>query len=95
MSRLEEKILKLCPDGIRYFPLSELADISTGKHNTKEQLVDGKYPFFVRSQEVRSLNTYDYDETAIITSGDGVGVGKIFHFVNGKYALHQRAYRIT
>ena len=94
MSRLEEKILKLCPDGIRYFPLSELADISTGKHNTKEQLVDGKYPFFVRSQEVRSLNTYDYDETAIITSGDGVGVGKIFHFVNGKYALHQRAYRI-
>jgi type I restriction enzyme S subunit len=52
------------------------------------------YPFYVRSQEVRRLNTYDYDETAIITSGDGVGVGKIFHFVEGKYALHQRAYRI-
>ena len=94
MSRLKDKILKLCPDGIEYFHLSELADISTGKHNTKEQLADGIYPFFVRSQEVRSLNTYDYDETAIITSGDGVGVGKIFHFVNGKYALHQRAYRI-
>lgn len=94
MNRLKENIIKLCPDGIKYFHLSELADISTGKHNTKEQLADGKYPFFVRSQEVRSLNTYDYDETAIITSGDGVGVGKIFHFINGKYALHQRAYRI-
>lgn len=39
-------------------------------------------------------NEYEFDETAIITSGDGVGVGKIFHYVEGKYALHQRAYRI-
>jgi len=40
------------------------------------------------------MDKYEFDETAIITSGDGVGVGKIFHFVQGKYALHQRAYRI-
>ena len=39
-------------------------------------------------------NEYEFDETAIITAGDGVGVGKVFHFVEGKYALHQRAYRI-
>jgi len=43
---------------------------------------------------VRYKNNFEFDETAIITSGDGVGVGKIFHFVQGKYALHQRAYRI-
>lgn len=48
----------------------------------------------MRSQEVRWKNTYEYDETAIITSGDSVGVGKIFHYIEGKYALHQRAYRI-
>ena len=23
-----------------------------------------------------------------------MGVGKIFHYIEGKYALHQRAYRI-
>lgn len=57
-------------------------------------MIDGKYQFFVRSQEVRYKNEYEFDETAIITSGDGVGVGKIFHYVEGKYALHQRAYRI-
>lgn len=39
-------------------------------------------------------NEYEFDETAIITAGDGVGVGKVFHYVEGKYALHQRAYRI-
>ena len=94
MSRLEKLIQELCPDGVEYYQLSVLADIGTGSHNTNEELDDGEYPFFVRSQDVRRLNKYDYDETAIITSGDGVGVGKIFHFVSGKYALHQRAYRI-
>ncbi len=81
-------------DNVVYRELQEIADIGTGSHNTNEELEDGKYPFFVRSQEIRTLDSYDFDETAIITSGDGVGVGKIFHFVEGKYALHQRAYRI-
>ena len=94
MNRLNNLINRLCPDGVVYFQLSYLADIGTGRHNTNEGLNEGEFPFFVRSQEVRRLNDYDYDEAAIITSGDGVGVGKIFHFINGKYALHQRAYRI-
>ena len=79
---------------VEWVTLSQIADIGTGNSNTNEELEDGKYPFFVRSQEVRRKNAFEYDETAIITSGDGVGVGKIFHYVEGKYALHQRAYRI-
>ena len=81
-------------DEVDWKMLSEIADIGTGNSNTNEELEVGDYPFFVRSQEVRRKNTYEYDETAIITSGDGVGVGKIFHYIEGKYALHQRAYRI-
>lgn len=74
--------------------MCDIADIGTGSSNTNEALDVGKYPFYVRSQDVKRKDTYEFDETAIITSGDGVGVGKIFHFVEGKYALHQRAYRI-
>ena len=37
---------------------------------------------------------YDYDDESVVTAGDGVGVGKVFHITHGKYALHQRAYRI-
>ena len=74
--------------------LFEIADISTGNSNTNEAVEDGKYPFFVRSQEPLRKNNYEYDETAIITAGDGVGVGKVYHYIEGKYALHQRAYRI-
>lgn len=74
--------------------LSDIADIGTGSSNTNEAIDAGKYPFFVRSQEPLRKNDYDFDETAIITAGDGVGVGKVYHYVDGKYALHQRAYRI-
>lgn len=71
-----------------------ICDISTGSSNTDEAVENGKYPFFVRSQEPLRKNEYEFDEEAIITAGDGVGVGKVFHHVIGKYALHQRAYRI-
>jgi type I restriction enzyme S subunit len=81
-------------DEIPTVQLADIADIGTGSSNTNEGLNEGKYPFFVRSQEPIRKNEYEFDETAIITAGDGIGVGKVFHYVEGKYALHQRAYRI-
>ena len=59
--------------------LADIADIGTGSSNTNEAVEDGKYPFFVRSQEPLRKNDFEYDETAIITAGDGVGVGKVYH----------------
>ena len=35
-----------------------------------------------------------FDEEAVLTVGDGVGTGKVFHYVNGKYDIHQRVYRM-
>ena len=81
-------------NNVKIVPLADIADIGTGSSNTNEGVEEGKYPFYVRSQEPLRKNEYEYDETAIITAGDGVGVGKVFHYVEGKYALHQRAYRI-
>ena len=92
-----DSLLNFASDGDKitiYKRLSELAEIGTGSSNTNEGVSEGTYPFFVRSQEIRWKDSYEYDETAVITSGDGVGVGKIFHYIEGKYALHQRAYRI-
>lgn len=73
---------------------SELCSISTGKSNTQDKVEDGEYPFYVRSPIVERSNKYLYDEEAVITVGDGVGTGKVFHYVNGKYDLHQRCYRM-
>ncbi|MBS5944573.1 restriction endonuclease subunit S [Varibaculum cambriense] len=89
----KDKLLSFYGD-VPVLPLCDIADIGTGSSNTNEAIDSGKYPFFVRSQEPLRKNDYDFDETAIITAGDGVGVGKVYHYVDGKYALHQRAYRI-
>ena len=91
-----EKLLSLDGvEGVEWKKLGEVAEIGTGSRNTIDGKTEGLYPFYTRGQEVLRLDNYDFDETSIITAGDGAGVGKTFHFVVGKYALHQRAYRIV
>lgn len=75
--------------------LGDVAEIGTGKHDTQDAIEGGDYIFYARGREPLSLSVFDFDETAIITAGDGAGVGKVFHYAEGKYALHQRAYRIV
>ena len=75
--------------------LGQIATIGTGSHDTKDAQEDGEYTFYARGREPLKLGTFDFDEEAIVTAGDGAGVGKVFHFARGKYALHQRAYRIV
>ena len=93
MSKLEKLIQQYCPDGVEWIKIKDIAQVGTGSSNGNEADEDGKYPFFVRSQIVKSKNDFEYDEEAIIIPGEG-GIGDIFHYVNGKYALHQRVYRI-
>jgi type I restriction enzyme, S subunit len=75
--------------------IENLAHITTGGKNTQDRVEDGQYPFFVRSQTVERINTYSYDEEAVLTAGDGVGTGKVFHYIKGKFDVHQRVYRIS
>ena len=78
---------------VEWKKLGEVSIVGTGKSNTNEQVENGVYPFYVRSKFVKRINKYEFDEEAIIIPGEG-GIGEIFHYVKGKYALHQRAYRI-
>lgn len=71
------------------------ASIKTGSKNTQDRIEDGDYPFFVRSQQVERINTYSYEGEAVLTAGDGVGTGKVFHYINGRFDVHQRVYRIS
>lgn len=94
MNKIEKLIQDYCPEGVLYRELKEVAYIGTGSTNGNEATENGKYPLFVRSKTVKMIDTYEFDEEAIIIPGEG-GIGEIFHYVNGKYALHQRAYRIS
>jgi len=78
---------------VEWKKLGEITEIGTGSNNREDACDNGCYPFYVRSQEVLKIDSYLYDEEAILIPGEG-GIGEIFHYVNGKYGLHQRTYRV-
>lgn len=74
--------------------LGEISSIKTGSKNNQDKISDGLYPFFVRSQTIERINSYSYDCEAILVPGEG-GIGSIFHYINGKFEVHQRVYKIS
>lgn len=74
--------------------IADKCKIGTGKSNTQDQVENGEFPFFIRSENIVKSNKYLYDCEAVITIGDG-NIGKVFHYVNGKFDLHQRCYKMT
>ena len=74
--------------------VSRVAKITTGSRDTQNKVEDGEFPFFVRSQTVERIDSFAFDCEAVLTSGDGVGVGKNFHYIDGKFDFHQRVYCI-
>jgi type I restriction enzyme S subunit len=75
--------------------LKFLCDVQTGDRDTENAVEDGRYPFFVRSQTVERINSMAFDCEAVLTAGDGVGVGKVFHYHNGPFDFHQRVYMMN
>lgn len=74
--------------------LGEVAEIYTGKKNNQDKVENGMYPFFVRSQTIEKINSYSFEGEAILIPGEG-NIGKIFHYIDGKFDFHQRVYKIS
>lgn len=74
--------------------LGAIAQIKTGKKDNQDKVADGLYPFYVRSPVVERIDTYAYDGEAILVPGEG-NIGKIFHYINGRFDYHQRVYKIS
>ena len=78
---------------VEWKEMGTLSEIGTGSNNREDCSENGMYPFYVRSKGILRIDKYLYDEEAILIPGEG-GVGEIFHYINGKYGLHQRTYRV-
>ena len=74
--------------------LGEITNIKTGSSDLQDAVVDGEYPFFVRSENVERSNRYIFDGEAIFITGEG-RIGDIYLYVNGKFDYHQRVYKIS
>jgi type I restriction enzyme S subunit len=74
--------------------LGEVSNIQTGHRNNQDKREGAAYPFFVRSEHVEKIDTFSYDCEAILVPGEG-NIGSIFHYINGKFEVHQRVYKIS
>lgn len=75
--------------------IEDIAHVGTGNKDTQDAVSGGEYDFYVRSPNIEKINSYSFDGEAVLTVGDGVGVGKVFHYANGKFDYHQRVYKIS
>lgn len=74
--------------------LGSVARIKTGARDNQDKLAHGAYPFFVRSDTVERIDSYSHEGEAILVPGEG-RIGEIFHYINGKFDVHQRVYKIS
>lgn len=80
---------------IRNVRVKFLCNIGTGHGDTQDASDGGAYPFYVRSPNVLRSSEWDIQGPAVLTAGDGVGVGRVFHYAEGKMKVHQRVYALT
>jgi len=83
------------PDGWQVKRLKHLCKIETGNQDTQDAIEDGQFPFYVRSPHLEKSNRYSFEGEGILMAGDGAGAGRVFHHAYGKYAVHQRVYRMS
>ena len=95
VKQMKKTSLGLLPNDWNVDVLENCLKIQTGSRNTDNKRDNGKYPFFVRSSKIEHIDTYHYDCEAVLTAGDGVGTGKVFHYISGKFDAHQRVYVLT
>lgn len=83
------------PENWKIQRLKFICTIETGNQDTQNADSEGIYPFYVRSPIVERCNKYTFEGEGILMAGDGAGAGRIFHHAFGKYAVHQRVYRLA
>lgn len=91
MSKLNELIQKLCPDGVQYRKLAECCTLEKG--NTPiQKAVPGEYPLVVTTEERKSCNSYQFEKPTVcipLISSRGHGVASLnsLFYQEGKFAL--------
>lgn len=85
----------LVPESWEVVEMQSIVDFKTGKLNSNAANKNGVYPFFTCSQETFRINTYAFDQEAILLSGNNArAIYSVKHY-KGKFNAYQRTYVIT
>ena len=92
MSKLEQLIQELCPDGVEYKKLGEICNISRGRVMSKDYIRNniGQFPVYSsqteNNGELGKITTYDFDGEYLTWTTDGANAGSVF-YRNGKFSI--------
>ena len=76
MSKIEQLIKELCPNGVEYKSLEKVVKISNGKDH--KHLGDGKIPVYGSGGIMRYVNQYIYNGVSVLIPRKG-SIGNIFY----------------
>ena len=83
------------PESWEVVRLEDVCTFITGKLNSDKAIEDGQYPFFTCSQETLRIDSYSFDQEAILLSGNNARGIYSVKYCNGKFDAYQRTYVIT
>lgn len=92
MTKLEELINELCPDGVEYKRIDELCIITRGRVMSKDYIRNnvGQYPVYSsqteNNGELGKISTYDFEGEYLTWTTDGANAGSVF-YRNGKFSV--------
>ena len=75
--------------------LTDVCDIGTGKLDANNAVDNGKYPFFTCAPQPSYIDTYEFDEDAILLAGNNAQGNFHINRYQGKFNAYQRTYVIT
>ena len=92
MSKIDELLEALCPDGVELRRVDEICDISRGKVMSKDfiQANEGEYPVYSSQTEndgeLGRISSYAYDGEYLTWTTDGANAGSVF-YRKGKFSI--------
>lgn len=95
MSKLNDLINKLCPDGVFFVKLGEVCEIKTGRGITQKDCSDaGEYPVYSGGKEPMGYyHKYNRDENTVTVSRVGAYAGYV-NYVFQKFYLNDKCFSV-
>ena len=77
------------------YKLGDIVSFTTGKLDSNAAVIDGEYPFFTCSPETLKIDSYAFNQKAILLAGNNAEGNFSVKYYEGKFNAYQRTYVIS
>ncbi len=74
---------------------NDVFNTTTGKLDSNAAVANGKYPFFTCSKEPLKIDSYAFDQTALLLAGNNAAGKYDVKYYQGKFNAYQRTYVLS